>query len=141
MTIKITSKGGIPTRVSDVKAVRQAALVAHAVTTARAFDRGHGLDDRPHAPYSPDYARWRASKGRRVSPPDLTVTGRMRRSYRVIKVRRDRATLGLTGDPAIYGAFVNAVRRFIGASPNDRALIRKKLPEIFAAAIRRSIRP
>lgn len=140
MTIRILSRGGLPTRVTDVKAMRQAALLVHTVTTARAFDRGHGIDDQPHAPYAPSYARRRASEGRRVSPPDLTRTGRLRRSYRIVQVRRDRALLGLVGDPVVYGAFVNAIRRFIGTSARDRELIRKKLPPIFAAAIIRSIR-
>jgi phage gpG-like protein len=41
------------------------------------IEEGRDVNDQPFDPYSDEYAEWRESKGYRVSPPNLTVTGNM----------------------------------------------------------------
>lgn len=135
-----TSGAGFPTAIWDERAQRQAGLTAAALIQARTFDQGLGLDDRPHDAYSPGYAAFRRRRGFQVSPPNLTRTGRMRRSFRLLYVSPSLARLGLSGAPAVYGHFVNDRRPWIGLSPRDRLVLRKALPGIAAEALRRNRR-
>lgn len=132
------SSGGFASKVWDDVAMRQLALTAAATVQARAFDRGVGSADQAHKPYSKPYAAWRKGKGYQVSPPNLTLTGRMRRSYRILSVGRDKATLGLAGRPAVYGQFVERLRPWMGTSEADRVIIRKALPGIVRDCIKRN---
>ena len=139
MGLTIRRSGGIPSRVWDEVAMRQTGLTAGALIQARSFDRGHGLDDRPHKPYSARYRAFRESKGFQVSPPNLTRTGRMRRSFRLLYVSPRLARLGLAGAPAVYGHFVHQFRPWLGLSQADKGKLRDALPGIVRAAIARSV--
>jgi hypothetical protein len=108
------------------------------VVISRAQMRGQGTDGKPHAAYSPAYKKARQADKRRTSPPDLTVTGDMFRAFQVLKVSADEVVIGIRAgaggggpgvggrkrkkpvDPAVYGAFVNKLRPWIGLSPSDR---------------------
>lgn len=139
LTIRVT--GGFSSRVWDEVAMRQLALSAAALVQARAFDRGVGSDDRPHAPYTVRYRAFRQAKGYQVDPPNLTRTGRMRRSFRVVSVTARRAHLGLAGAPAVYGHFVQQRRPWMGASAADREALRRIVPSISRACLERNRRP
>ena len=121
----------LPRRFLDAQAEQMLASVALTIVRTRAFDRGVGLDDRPHLAYTPAYARSRARQGRRVSPPDYTMTGRLRRSVRSVSRRqgaRVRIRLGTVGQRAIVASVLN--RRgagWLGLSPSDRPKFAKLL--------------
>lgn len=140
MGIRITVEGGLPSRVWDAQASRQLGIVALSAIQSRTFDRGQGLNDIAHKPYSEAYAAFRARKRYQVSPPNLTRTGRLRRSLRVKWATRQGAGIGLTGDPAVYGTFVGRDRPFLGLSARDRTIVQRGMPRLIEAAIRRSIR-
>jgi len=55
-------RGQLPKRVWDRRAARELAQVIQATVEHRAFDEGHGLDDRPHKAYS-TRRLWVANKG------------------------------------------------------------------------------
>lgn len=116
-------------RVSMVR-IGQAALVA---MTRRAFDRGLGVDDAPMQPYSPRYG---AMKRRMTghSRVDLTMTGDMRRSLRVLpeqnRTARGRFASGWTVTISLrasgvpdYAVYTNRKRPWFGFSPANRAVI------------------
>lgn len=137
MPFSLRVSGGLPSGVWDELAARQAAIAAASLVQARAFDRGVGSDDKAHKAYSVTYAAFRKKRGYQVTPPNLTRTGRMRRSFRVLAVGRDGATLGLSGAPEVYGHFVEQARPWMAPSPRDRALLAKAMPGIVRAAIKR----
>lgn len=138
MGLTIRRSGGLPSAVWDEVAMRQTGLTAGAFVQARTFDQGRGLDDQAHAPYSPAYAAFREEEGLQVSPPNLTRTGRMRRSFRLLSASARKATLGLAGAPAVYGHFVHKRRPWIGLSETDRQKLAKALPGIVRKAIARA---
>lgn len=156
-------------RAWDAQATREVGLLAQALVSRRAFDEGRGSDDRPMRPYSTTplwvsdaafpkprggrktdggvfyeggYAeRKRALGPKRPGQVDLTLTGRMRRSFRLKQASAKRLTLGLVGAPAVYGTFVQAKRPWMGLSPKDIAAIHSRLGRIVAGAVRRSAGP
>ena len=56
---------------------------------------------------------------------DLTLSGQMMRSFKVLRHNSRRATIGLTGHARIYGAYVNKSRPWIGLSRNDRKYLKR----------------
>ena len=125
----------------------------------RTFTNGRGVDGRPFAPYSTTpiyvsnkYARL-APKGGRKTPKgrfyeggyrqyknasrrgrsrnavDLFLTGQLSRALKVRRVTRGVAVVGLEGDAAVYGVFVNQSRRFIGLGPAERRRMRQRFSE------------
>jgi len=69
---------------------------------------------------------------------DLTLSGQLRRSVRVVRVLRYLAEIGPTGQAAIYGQGVNASREFVGVSPRDRKALRRVLTKLVRRAMDRS---
>ncbi len=139
MPLTMRTSGGFPAGAWDEQAMRQVGLTAATLIQARTFDQGRGLDDQFHTSYSPRYFLFRKRKGYQVTPPNLTRTGRMRRSFRVLYVSRLVARLGLSGAPAVYGHFVNQKRPWLGSSERDRKVLRKALPGIVRDAIARGM--
>jgi hypothetical protein len=137
MGVAIRTSGRLPASIWDEQAMRQVGLTAAALIQARTFDQGRGLDDQFHDSYRPGYFRFRKRKGYQVTPPNLTRTGRMRRSFRVLYVSPVIARLGLSGAAAVYGHFVNKRRPWLGSSERDRAILRKAMPGIVRDAIAR----
>lgn len=150
----------------DAQATREVGTLAQALVSRRAFDEGRGSDDRPHKPYSTTplwvsdsafprprggrktdagvyYAGGYAERKRALGPKrpgqvDLTLTGRMRRSFRVKRASKYRLSIGLVGRPAVYGTFVNRRRPWMALSPKDREAIQSRLGRIIAGALRRT---
>ena len=58
------------------------------VDMRRRVQKGKGLDDKPMKAYSPGYAKFRASKGRKTKPRDLTFTGTMLGAIHVSDVEK-----------------------------------------------------
>lgn len=71
---------------------------------------------------------------------NLTLSGQLSRSLRVIRVSRTAASIGLTGAARVYGAHVDAARPFLGVSPQDGADLEPLFGEIMAAAMERGAR-
>ena len=67
---------------------------------------------------------------------DLVLSGEMLRKFKVLRHNRQRAVIGLTGSPAIYGSYVNEARPWIGFSPKNRRSFFKK----FARMVRQRLR-
>lgn len=67
---------------------------------------------------------------------DLFLSGEMLRKFRVLRHNRKRAVIGLTGDPAFYGSYVNKARPWIGFSPKNR----KSFFEKFARKVQKRLR-
>lgn len=141
MGVTFTTTGGLPRQVVDEQAMQQIAIVAHSAISQRTFDRGRGQNDKAHKPYSKAYAATRKRRKEQVSPVNLTVTGKMRRSFRPLWVRRDEVRLGLTGNAAVYGRFVGDLRPWMRLSKRDIKIIRPSVRRILVAAIHRSVAP
>lgn len=141
MGVTFTTRGGIPRGVIDEQAMQQIGIVAHGAISQRTFDRGRGLNDKALKPYTKAYAATRKRRNEQVSPVNLTVTGKMRRSFRPLWVSRDAVRLGLTGNAAVYGKFVADLRPWMALSKRDVKVIRKSVRKIVLAAIYRSARP
>jgi hypothetical protein len=137
MPLKMQVSGQFPESAWDEQAMRQVGLTMAGLIQARTFDEGRGLDGQFHTSYAPRYYRFRKAKGYQVTPPNLTRTGRMRRSFRMVYVSRLVARLGLTGAAAVYGHFVHLKRPWLGSSERDRDLLRNALPGIVRGAIAR----
>ena len=70
---------------------------------------------------------------------DLTLSGQMRRSFRIVWVSRTDAAISLTGQPREYGTYVDRARPWIGLSPTDiRDIHDHALPAIIRAAMERA---
>ena len=105
--------------------------------TVRSFDRGLGVDDRPHKPkYTARYKNRKKKSGRNVAKIDLTWSGRLRQSIRPIRVSDDRAVISPTGNAKIYGTFVNELRPFMYLSPRVSNTIRLTARALLKAASR-----
>lgn len=125
----------IRVRINRDRAALRIANAAVLVVGQRAFDRGEGVDDRPHAPYTKRYG---ARKFKRTGNPrvDLTVTGRMRRSLRAEPTGNGTATIRLRGSgKPDYSVHVNARRPWFGLSPSDRAKLRPIVRRAVQAAM------
>lgn len=69
----------------------------------------------------------------------LTASGALRRSFRVLKVsrKRDQVSIGIAGDPRLYGLAINETREWIGVSPKDRVKIRRYFKRVVDMVFRR----
>lgn len=69
---------------------------------------------------------------------DLTLSGRLSRSIRVISSTRTQAVIGITGDARNYGAHVDGDRPFMGFSEDDHAEGHLILGELMSVARRKA---
>lgn len=69
---------------------------------------------------------------------DLTLSGRLARSIRVVSSTRTQATIGITGDARNYGVHVDAARPFMGFSEDDHAEGHLILGELMTVARRKA---
>ena len=115
--------------------MRLLAIQAQEKMVNRSFVKGKDTNDREYKKYSPAYAKYKASTGANVNPVNLTMTGRLNQSIRPVKVSRFYVHIAATGDPAVYGAFVNKDRPFLGFSPSVRKFVQK----VFNAMVRQSL--
>lgn len=58
------------------------------VDLRRRVEAGKGIKDNPMKPYTPGYAKYRASKGRKTKPRTLTFTGTMLGAIHVADVEK-----------------------------------------------------
>lgn len=111
MSIKRTVNRPPPSIVLDREAVGFVAQRALTRIRVRTFDKGRGRDGQELPAYSPAYAAKRGKQGLRVTPPDYTITGRLRRSTRVVSIKKIsggwRISIGPTGHRIIVGARLN----------------------------------
>lgn len=125
----------------DEKGQKAAGLYALTLIRGRTFDRGIGADDRPLPAYTPGYALRRAKLGRKVSPPDYTMTGRTRRSIRAV-ARRQGARIHIRVNAVGQRAIVASVLNKRGAgwmrfSPSDRPKFARALRTLIDATRKR----
>ena len=141
----------------SVKRMLELGQTAVQLIEARTFDRGEGIDDKPHksyqqltgkddgyGAYSPRWGRVRAGlaappkthgktagrkgKTRKTSSIDLTFSGAMRRGLRTGKVTRFTVLVGVFGSAAARAKGTHDLRPWLGLSPKDRKkLIRDAL--------------
>lgn len=78
------------------------------------------------------------SAGRVGTGVDLTLSGRLSRSVRVISSTRTQATIGITGEARVYGAQVDGARQFMGFSEADHAEGQLILAELMTMAQRKA---
>lgn len=78
------------------------------------------------------------SAGRVGTGVDLTLSGRLSRSVRVISSTRTQATIGITGEAQVYGARVDGDRQFMGFSEADHAEGQLILSELMVIAQRKA---
>jgi len=160
---------GFPRDVWTGQAMRALAMTVHASIAIRTFERAQGVDDRPLRPYSttPIYiggetARRLAPKGGRRTDggstfyalgylqyklqssgrakPTLTLSGQLRRSWRVKRVGRHAAIIGTSGQPEVYNQGVQRLRQWVGVSPRDRRVMVREVQRLVRAALDRSRR-
>jgi len=133
VTVRISGPG-LLTRVWDRASSLQLGAALVAKITRRAFDQGLSTADQPHAPYSTRYLAKRVASGR-SGRVDLTWTGAMRRSLRLKRPTATGFLIGLTGDPATYGSFVDDLRPWLGLSPADAAYAQTVVARILTALV------
>ena len=117
----------LPSAVWDKKASAALARAAVDQLVQRAFHQGRDVDDNAFEPYSP-----RSKKKGRV---DLTETGRLRSSIRVVSETPDGFVIGT--DVAYAGA-VDSDRPFMGLSPGDLAALESDIEQAVEDAMKRS---
>lgn len=71
-----------------------------------------------------------SSTGRTGVEVDLILSERMARGFRVLRVSRFSAAIGLTGAAREYGPHVDAARPFLGTSPDVDAELSRTLADI-----------
>jgi hypothetical protein len=69
---------------------------------------------------------------------DLTLSGDMFRSFRVLRHSRYSAVIGLTGFPRVYGPQVNSLREWFGLSPGSLALAQDEASSLVVEVMERS---
>lgn len=69
---------------------------------------------------------------------DLTLSGQLSRSIRVISTTQTQAVIGMTGDARNYGAFVDGKRPFLGFSEEDFAEGQRIINELVSAPARKA---
>lgn len=76
-----------------------------------------------------------SSTGRGGVEVDLTLSGRMSRGFRVLRVSRFSAIIGLSGASRTYGAHVDADRPFLGTSPEVDAEMSRTIADIIEGRV------
>lgn len=71
-----------------------------------------------------------SSENRTGAEVDLVLSGRMARGFRVLRVSRFSAAIGLTGNARDYGPHVDDDRPFLGTSPEVDAELSRTLADI-----------
>ena len=69
---------------------------------------------------------------------NLTLSGQLRRSFRVKRVSAARALIGTTGQPSIYNQGVQERRPWVGISPRDRRLMVAEVSRLVRDLMNRS---
>lgn len=85
-------------------------------------------------PYSPNYAKFRAAKGRQITPVNLNFTGRMLSAISTRKVRRGVQEIYFTRAEEARKAYFHNVsgagkgritRKFFGFNENEKSMLGK----------------
>jgi hypothetical protein len=106
-------------------AVQRAALRAIEIINDR-VRKGADADGGTFKPYSKNYARLKASTGRNVLPPDLTLSGAMLNNLKLKRVEKSRAVIGFEGQHRQF-RFSRQGRKFVGLDATMRALRKRTL--------------
>lgn len=97
------------------------------------FQRGQSVEGGGFDPYTPAYAKYRAKKGRRTTPVDLTFTGAMARAitYRVRRIgQRIRAEVFFSNAKDAAKAAGNLrYRKFFGFSSEQLRRIKQAIDQ------------
>lgn len=120
MTLEITTNFDLKKEADAIKeSVRQGfgRLLQQAVTEMVLRIRsGRDVNNSPMHAYTPEYAKWKAKRGRRVGAPDMTFSGLMLNS---IQSRVESSNNGIwTGE--IYFSNPDAAARAVGNIENGR---------------------
>jgi hypothetical protein len=100
--------------------------------TGRHYADGYGQ-------YKSESRRGLVSKsGRSGTLVDLTLSGDMFRSFRVLRHSRYSAVIGLTGAPRVYGPEVDQRRQWIGLSPGNLAMAQDEASSLVVEVMERS---
>jgi hypothetical protein len=151
MGIKRKRSGpGIPRKVWNRAAMRALAVTMQGAVSLRAFQRGEDVADQKFDGYSttPIYIGGETAKRLRPSGDklqstgrafvNLTLSGQLRRSFRVKRVSASRALIGTTGQPSIYNQGVQERRPWVGISPRDRRLMNREVSRLVRDLMNRS---
>ena len=144
----------------SVRDMRDLAQEAVVLIDTRAFDRGLGLNDKPHATYtqltgkqgkgaySPhwgevragnrkppkEYGSTKSKAGRNLNKVDLQYSDRMRQSFRFARATRFTVLVGVFGDAAMRAHGTHALRPWLGLSAKDRKSFIKRAIEMIKGA-------
>jgi len=159
---------GIPRKVWNRAAMRALAVTMQGAVALRAFQRGEDVDDRKFDEYSTTPAYIGGETAKRLRPSggrpsrtgrsvfyaggyrqyklqstgrafvNLTLSGQLRRSFRVKRVSAARALIGTTGQPSIYNQGVQERRPWVGISPRDRRLMVAEVSRLVRDLMNRS---
>jgi hypothetical protein len=159
---------GIPRKVWNRAAMRALAVTMQGAVALRAFQRGEDVADQKFDGYSTTpiyiggetakrlrpsggrpsrtgrsvfyaggYRQYKASSTGRAFV-NLTLSGQLRRSFRVKRVSAARALIGTTGQPSIYNQGVQERRPWVGISPRDRRLMVSEVSRLVRDLMNRS---
>lgn len=85
--------------------------------------------------YDGGYAAYKAAIGQ--TRRNLILSGQLKRSWRVKRVQKYHATIGLTGEAAVYGGYLHAKHPYLLMSPSDLEQGRAAAREALVAAVAR----
>ena len=96
--------------------------------------------------YEGGYAEYKASSRKGLvnrngvtgTAVDLTLSGQLAGSVRVVSSTRTQAVIGITGDARTYGVFVDGKRPFLGFSEEDFAEGQRLIAEMATAPARKA---
>lgn len=88
--------------------------------------------------YEGGYAQYKRESAR-AEGVTLTLSGQMFRSFTVKQVTAESGRVGLDGQPAEYGTYVDEARPWIGLSPDEVRAMDDIISEAVSAAMRRTV--
>ncbi len=125
--------GKVRAKLDNIEQRFQDALADEAARIDIRTRSGKDVDGNTFEPYSPQYAKFKAKRGRRVDPPDLTFTGRMLAAITTSVKRAAGQLIGIIEfSSALEGAKARKNmerRRFFGLSDEQVARLKAKLTE------------
>ena len=74
-----------------------------------------------------------SSEGKSSAEVNLTLSGQLARSVRIIRRTATSATIGITGKARLYGGYVDDARPFMGLSPKDQDALRETIADLIDA--------
>lgn len=109
--------------------------ISNTSNTARRLKPKGGRNTGRGTFYAGGYSEYkRKSQKSRSSKVNLTLSGQLQRSVRIVKLTKFEAKIDLVGPARVYGGFVDEKRPFMGISPKDSKVIQALFRDVLKAS-------